>query len=289
MRVLGEEFFGKEVTLPRLQLSYRVQNSLSSSSALAGREEQYSLLPVPMRILSLVPAGTTDIRDAPPDTFGDVDTRLFRSNILLMVAAVSLVLSALVAILLLVRTAVTRRATVAARHRVWSDGAVLRAASGELSRVRRASESDGWNGELAGRAAAALRLAGAVALGRPVGQREVARNTAATEGQIVAGLGLRGKKMALSAGVTPAMANVNGASPKARALWEAVSQPLGVFTLARYSRNGKLDSTALDSALAEGQDVIRQLRLYRWQRLGRRGGAGRRNGADAAHKQAWAR
>ena len=44
MRVLGEEFFGKEITLPRLQLSYRVQNSLNGSSSLAGREEQYSLL-----------------------------------------------------------------------------------------------------------------------------------------------------------------------------------------------------------------------------------------------------
>src|SRR3954471_16923706 len=39
MRVLGEEFFGKEITLPRLQLTYRVQNSLNDRSALAGREE----------------------------------------------------------------------------------------------------------------------------------------------------------------------------------------------------------------------------------------------------------
>ena len=36
MRVLGEEFFGKEVTLPRLQISYRVQNSLQGGAALAG-------------------------------------------------------------------------------------------------------------------------------------------------------------------------------------------------------------------------------------------------------------
>ena len=48
MRVLGEEFFGKEVSLPRLQVSYRVQNSLQGGSALQGRETQYSLVPVPM-------------------------------------------------------------------------------------------------------------------------------------------------------------------------------------------------------------------------------------------------
>src|SRR5215216_2160524 len=45
MRVLGEEFFGKEVTLPRLQITYRVQNSLQGGAALQGREAQYSLVP----------------------------------------------------------------------------------------------------------------------------------------------------------------------------------------------------------------------------------------------------
>ena len=73
MRVLGEEFFGKEITLPRLQISYRVQNSLQGGAALQGREAQYSLVPVPIRVLSLVPAGTADIRDTPADTFGDVE------------------------------------------------------------------------------------------------------------------------------------------------------------------------------------------------------------------------
>src|SRR5918996_3986422 len=88
MRVLGEEFFGKEVTLPRLQISYRVQNSLQGGAALAGREAQYALVPVPIRVLSLVPAGGAEIPDTPPDSFGDVEQRLFRSNALLIIASV---------------------------------------------------------------------------------------------------------------------------------------------------------------------------------------------------------
>ena len=111
MRVLGEEFFGKEITLPRLQLSYRVQNSLNGSSSLAGREEQYSLRPVPMRILSLVPTGAIEIRDAPPDTFGDVDRRLFQSNLLLIGAGVALALALLLVVVVLVRATVKHRAT----------------------------------------------------------------------------------------------------------------------------------------------------------------------------------
>ena len=290
MRVLGEEFFGKEISLPRLQLTYRVQNSLNGTSALSGREEQYSLRPVPMRILSLVPAGAIEIRDAPSDTFGDVDSRMFRSNLLLMVAGVALVLAALVAILLLARTAVKRRATVASKQRVVSPGAVLGAASGELARVRKASESGGWNGDLAGRAASALRLAGAVALNHRVSQREVERHTAATEGQILIGRGIRGKKMAVSAGVTPGTPSRNGASSlsgRAQALWEHISQPLGVFTAARYARNGNVDGTALDHALAEAQDAVKRLRVYQWQRIGR--GRGRQGHKDGGHIQTWAR
>src|SRR5687767_12243681 len=116
MRVLGEEFFGKEITLPRLQISYRVQNSLQGGAALQGREAQYSLVPVPIRVLSLVPAGTSDIRDTPVETFGDVEARLFRSNLLLIVAVVAFVLAGLMAVTLLARAAVKRHAMTPARH-----------------------------------------------------------------------------------------------------------------------------------------------------------------------------
>ena len=133
MRVLGEEFFGKEVTLPRLQISYRVQNSLQGGAALAGREAQYSLVPVPIRVLSLVPPGASQIRDTPPDTFGDVERRLFRSNLLLILAGVAFVLAVLMAALLVARAAVKRRASVSARQHPVPAGTVLRAASRELA------------------------------------------------------------------------------------------------------------------------------------------------------------
>ena len=209
IRLLGEEFFGKEVLLPRLQISYRVQNSLQGGAALAGRETQYSLVPVPIRVLSLVPPGASDIRDTPLDTFGDVEARLFRSNLLLILAGVAFVLAVLMAALMVARAAVKRRASVATLHRAISSGAVLRAAGRELGVVRSASRSQGWSSDLAGRAAAALRLAGAVALSRPVGQKEVDRNTEATEGQVPAVRRLRnltGKTMMLSAAVTPSAA-----------------------------------------------------------------------------------
>jgi hypothetical protein len=292
MRVLGEEFFGKEVTLPRLQISYRVQNSLQGGAALQGREAQYSLVPVPIRVLSLVPAGAADIRDTPADTFGDVDARLFRSNLLLIVAGVSFVLAGLLAVMLVARAAVKRHAAAAPRHRTMSPGAVLRAASRELGAVQAATQNGGWTRDLAGRAAAALRLAGAVALSRPVSHKVIERDATPSEGQVVAPslLGmLGGKRTLLSASVTPDSTAMNGRSGSPPDSWKPVSQALRTFASARYSRPANhedgLDGSSLDTALSEAQDAVKRLRLTQWRQLGRR----RRHSEAAATRQTWAR
>jgi hypothetical protein len=284
MRVLGEEFFGKEVTLPRLQISYRVQNSLQGGAALQGREAQYSLVPVPIRVLSMVPAGANDIRDTPADTFGDVETRLVWSNLLLIAASVAFVLAGLAVIMMIARTAVQRRAATATRIRTVSPVAVLRAASRELAAIRSASQSEGWTGELAGRAAAAARLAGAVALSRPVTQKDVARDASPSEGQVAGASllpALRGTRMVLSAAVTPESVAMNGRRSE---IWPPLSQALRAFTAARYSRNG-IDGTALDSALADVQDAVKKLRLKQWLRLGRV----RHSREAEPARQSWAR
>jgi hypothetical protein len=280
MRVLGEDFFDKEVSLPRLQITYRVQNMLNSGPAIAGREAQYSLRPVPIRVLSLVPNAAADIRDTPPETFGDVDTRLFQSNILLIGAGVGLALALLLLVVVTVRTTVKHRAASAVKKRAVSPTLVLRAASRELAAVKSAAQSDGWNGELAGRAAAALRLAGAIALRRPVSQREALRGAAPSEGQIAIRHGLRGRKIVLSSAVTSDALN----GPAANAIWSGISQTLGVFTAVRYSKNGTPDATALDTALAEGQDLVRRLRRNVLLRLTRS-----RSNIPEPAKPTWAR
>ena len=283
VRAMGEELFGREVTLPRLQISYRVQNSLQGGTALQGREAQYSLVPVPVRVLTLVPAGTTNIRDTSVETFGDIETRLFRSNLLFLSGGVALAIAVLLAITLAARAAYKHRAAAAVRQRALSPVSVLSAALGELGAVRTVSQSDGWSSDLAGRAAAAVRLACAVAVGAPIGQREVNRSTAVSEGQVAAAplLGmLRGKKFVLSAAVTPEAAAKNGhhSAPQ-------LSQALSVFTAARYARNGDMDGVALDSALAEAADATKRLRVSRLLRFGR----SRRHQDTHAARQSWAR
>jgi hypothetical protein len=172
------------------------------------------------------------------------------------------------------------------RRLAVSQGTLLRTASRELKAVQSASQREGWSSELAGRAASALRLAGAVALDQPVSQKEVSRGDTPREGQIGVAPGLhtlKGRRVFASAAVTPATPATNGRRVS-QDLWDAVSRPLGVFTAAHYSRNGALDGVSLETALAEGHDAVRRLRFSQWRRIGRS-----RTRHEEAAKQAWAR
>jgi hypothetical protein len=123
-------------------------------------------------------------------------------------------------------------------------------------------------------------------LSHPIGQKEVDRDAQPTEGQVPTARSLRnltGKKMLLSAAVTP-IAATNGKA-NTSPVWDSLSETLGVFTAARYSRNGGVDGTALDSALSDAQDAVSRLRISQWRRFGR----SRRPAESETTRQTWAR
>src|SRR5438105_2006065 len=61
LRLLGEGYFGRDVDIPSLTVTYRVQ---SPDGDTQGRDRLYALPAMPMRIISLAPSKATDIRDA---------------------------------------------------------------------------------------------------------------------------------------------------------------------------------------------------------------------------------
>lgn len=172
LRIIGEEYFGTDVELPPLDVRYRIERSLDGGPATAGRELTYVLPPEPVRVLALVPAAGADIRELPGETFGDAEARLFRANLAALGAALLglvALATALAAGLGLYR-ARGGPATTGAPLPRWrvADGALA-----ELAAVRQVTGRDGWSPEQVGRALAALRVAGAVALGRPLAQPAV--------------------------------------------------------------------------------------------------------------------
>jgi hypothetical protein len=272
LRLIAENLFGRDVSLPETKLSYHVQTKMGErQAALQGRDQTYLLPPQSVRVMSLVPADATDIRDTAGETFGDLDQRAFRANLFAIIGSVLFTLAGLMALLALVRVARRYRKTTTASDRLMTDQAVLRGVSRELARVRRERDGGGWSPELAGRALAALRIAGTYLVGRPVSLMPANKLTA--EGQDVPEAGRlilragwpRPKRIAVSGAVTSLTMTRELARGTANArrtvLLESLSRALSTFTIAHFGREGTLDESALDESLGTARDVLSRAKL----------------------------
>lgn len=265
LRLLEDGFFGRDIDIPVLQITYRIQSAAGGGTE--GREQLYVLPSLRIRVLSLVPVMTTDIQDASPETFGDMEARLFRANAELAAAGIFFAFAAVLGGLAVVRTVGRYRTRVPIVARPLTLDAVLRGCvhAADLLKVEVASQ--GWTHELLGRALTLLRIAGAVALRRPVAQAVVDTHVPGREGQLVVQKGILRPKRALISASTTALAiagqlaDGNGGQSGARiqVTLEELQDSLGVFAAARYGRNGHLDVAALDTALEQGVRAIRRL------------------------------
>jgi len=257
LHYLGEDT-GRDLQIPALTLTYRVQSRVQQDgAAVEGRERQYTLPAHAVRILSVVPAGARDIREAPPVTLGDIDARRFRAS-LLRIGAYALYAGGAVVLLwgllLAVRRQATRPATVT-RHA--SDARVLAGAMSELRAVRAERQSSGWSDALAARALAAVRLAAAYDAGLDVAQQPASRSSSPLSGQLrLSGRGLGGDVL-VSGGATVVhlarAARVSDTTAARRARLEELESVLTRLTAAAYGRTGAADSDGLDEAL-DGAD-----------------------------------
>ncbi|MEO8259398.1 MAG: hypothetical protein ABI868_18770 [Acidobacteriota bacterium] len=266
LRLINDEMFGKDAHIPSVQVNYNIESHVGRGEAVRGRDRTYLLPSESVRVLSLVPADATDIRDAPSWTFGDIEAQRFRARVFFVAAGVLFAAAALVAIVALLRLMRTYRQGGAVGRRLLSDRAVLRGVGRELAAVRRQTQGEGWTRELAGRALAALRVAGSVALGRPVGQVAAAAGVNGADGQLVMRGGLlRGRKALVSGSATAetvarALAAGGGSSGHRQAL-EEIQVALARFTTALFGRDEKIDETALGESLSDGFRVVRRLKV----------------------------
>src|SRR5688572_23074469 len=168
MRLLSEGFFGQDVNIPSLTVTYNLQSPGAGNTE--GRDQTYVLPPLPMRVLSIVPRNAADIRDASGQTFANVESRRNRATAEIVGASIAFAFAGVLAVLALVRLAGRCRVGDARGVRPLPAATVLRGAMAALGSARRDAARDGWTPELMSRALAALRIAGAVALGRRVAQ-----------------------------------------------------------------------------------------------------------------------
>ena len=302
MRLIAENQFGKDVALPETKLSYRIQSKVGQKAAVEGRDQSYILPPLAMRLLSLVPADATDIRDASAETFADVDRRAFRANLLTVIGGVLLAVAALVAVLIAVRLLLRARKPAAAADRLVGDATILRGVGRELSAVQRQREDGGWTADLAARALSALRIVATYALGRKAARAVVSRESQAAPrdgGQILVSAGWpKAKTIGVSGSATSravAQAIARSTNGRREGELESIEQALSRFTAAQYGQRNEaaggkgatLNDSELDESLAAGQQVLKRLKLEQtWvmRRLGMQ-----RKAATAGGGKVWSR
>ena len=205
LRLIAETGFGEDVEIPALDLLYRIERRVGDGPALAGRELTYILPPESVRLLSLVPDAVDDIRDLPPAGFGAAQAGELRANVLGLLSALFGVAALGLVALGVLRVVRDRQAVATATEKRLSPALAARRALEELVRVREAATGNGWTRDAAGRALAALRIASAVALRRPVTQSPMAAGEAPRDGQLGVRHGLlRRRTAALSSSVTAA-------------------------------------------------------------------------------------
>jgi hypothetical protein len=264
MRLLGEGFFGQDLAIPSLTVSYNLRSAGAGSE---GRDQTYLLPALPMRALSLVPRGVTDIRDASGQTFADVESRRFLSTLAQVIAWIAFAFAAVLAALAIARAAGTLRLRGPQTVRPLPTPSLLGGCLRALGRARAEAAHAGWTPELKSRAVAALRVAAALALGRPVAQEYVAAQTAERSGQLAVRTGLLRRRRALvSAPTTPvaiARRIETGASAgaQARVNLEQIGDALKAFSSATYGRSAEPDPSALNSELDSAVSAIRRLRV----------------------------
>jgi hypothetical protein len=223
-----------------------------------------------MHVASLVPKKVADIRDTSVSTFAEIEARRVRSTGEFVAALIAFGFAVVLLCLALASVIGRYRVRTPSAERPLGLRAVLSGCLREAGRVKE-DASGGWTPELASRALAVLRIGGAVALDRPVAQTIVGAGVAPRAGQIALRKGLLGRRRALvSTATTPgtisrSLASTNGHAPNARteAMLRDFEESLAVLGRARYGREGKLDGSALDTALDNGVAALRKLRTAR--------------------------
>jgi hypothetical protein len=264
LRLITDGFFGEDIAIPPISLRYRV-NLYGAGAAQEGLEKTYVLPQLPIRVVSLVPTIATDIRDSPRDTFARIAERRLAANAAHGVAGIFYSFAAVLVVLMALRAFGTVHRRRADRERSMSAAAIAAAARKSLRGLRNARARDGWSPALVTHALALARIAGALALERPVAQMAAGPDAVVEDGQVIAEHGvLRRRAVLLSAPLTPlalAAAEKRLARPDRGQLLADIRAGLLTFAEARYARTNAPSAAELDAALARIDKGLQRTRI----------------------------
>ena len=276
LRLIDADSIGRDVNVPVLPIQYRVHSRVSANASLEGRDLTYLLPPLPIKVLSLVPADAADIRDGGDAGLDAVESLRFRTNLFQIVAVALGAIAAVVALLAFLP--LTRRTKIAARadDGRLPDRAVLHHVAEELESVKREAAIEGWTDAVTARALAALRIVASHAIERVSSQKPLAPGAPTPEGRLAAAHGWpKATRVSVSSPVTADDVGRAGSkladsvSLTTRHHLEGLQQGIAALTAAMYRQSPVRDSHELDEAVRHGASVARTLGQERaaWKTL----------------------
>ena len=262
LRIISRDAIGQDVNVPPVTISYRIHSRVGAAAKLEGRDLQYLVPSLPIRVLSLVPADAADIRDSAEASLATVQALGARSRTFRAIAWALGALAAVMAVLALVPLARRTRPGSERKPLVPARVIVERAAA-SLDETQQRAAREGWTDETIASALAAARLITAATIDHGVSQKPLASNGTSPEGRLPVEYGFpRRIKATVSSAVTPGdvtrALSTNGRFSTTRAQQlETLRDALTVLTAARYQKSPNRDAAALDDAVRQVITVAR--------------------------------
>jgi len=269
LRLISPDLFGRDVKLPDLTITYRVRTR-TNGEVIEGRDLTYVLPATSIRVLSLVPGDATDIRDASPETFADIDRGVSRANLLRLIGGILIGFGVLAALLAVARVVGATRERSAIVRPVVSDASILRGIGRELTALQEARAAGSWTPDLTSRLLTAVRIVSGYALdlpARPTADESLAA-TAATEGALTVRVpGLGGHDATIAGWVTPVVIadeltrrqKSRAGDDRRTAMLEELRTSLTRLTRTQYGRDRAGDE-AIDDALTTASAALGRLK-----------------------------
>ena len=276
LRLISADAIGRDVNVPALAIPYRVHTRVGPAAALEGRDLNYLMPTLPIKVLSLVPKEAIDIRDGSDASLGAVESLRFRSSLFQILAiALGAMAAVMVAIGLIPLARGARQAGVIESDRL-PDRAVASHAARALADAQAAAAVDGWTDEAVARALASLRVIAALAIRQPVSEKVLAATAPVPEGRLAVSHGrVRTRRASVSSPVTAADVAVfaskldDSVSLMHRHHLAGLQSALTDLTAALYRQTPARDAATMNEAVRHALEVASNLQRERnaWGRL----------------------
>ena len=257
LRIISRDAIGQDVNVPPVTISYRVHSRVGAAARLEGRDLQYLVPALPIRVLSLVPLDASDIRDSAEASLATVETLRTRSRTFRAVAYALGAVAVVMVILALVPLARRTRAGTERQQRLVPDRVILDHAAAALADTQNRAARDGWNDDTIASALSATRLIAAAAIDHAVSQKPLPVDGASPAGRLSVEYGFpRRTRVTVSSSVTPddvtraLSANHRFSTTRAQQL-QTLRDALAVLTAAMYRKAPTRDAATLDESVRQ--------------------------------------